>query len=60
MANKSDNQEKTNERARKSGAKINNFVGWRITDKSGNEYFCDKYTDVGKILTAIEVEIGDS
>ena len=52
--NKADEQQKQNERARNLKAKINFFRGWRVTDKDGNEYFVEKSTDIGKLLSELE------
>ena len=51
---KSDNQQKTNERARKIGAKINYCPGWIVTDKNGNQHFVNKYKQIDWVLDELE------
>jgi len=51
---KSDNQEKVNARARKIGAKINNFNGYKVTDKDENSYFVETYREADQVLKQLE------
>ena len=54
MRKTADEQQKQNARARAIKAKINYFRGWKVTDKNGNEYFVEKASDIGNLLSDLE------
>ena len=54
MKTKADEQQKQNVRAREIKAKVNYWRGWRVTDKDGSEYFVEKASDIGRLLTDLE------